>query len=289
MPNMMGAQGCAGQRRARAKLAAAAATGLLAACAGAPSSSSTLPVASETQWGALERPRVERLADAPRVTVAEMILFEDSWTSGGGGVSAALGLQELISAGLLRRADIDFVERRRFSEAAERQRRGLPRRQNAPAIGTSPGAEFVLTGSWIPAGDSAALDLRLVEEASGEIVASWRTMTPGQADPTSIARLVVGSTVETLRELGRVPAWADPRAAGVAPATTVYVASMVSLEAATAFVAGVAAEDRYDWEGARRGYEAALETAGPAFLEADVALARVARLRAGGTLGGSKP
>lgn len=171
MPNMIGAKGYAG-RRARLKLAAAAATSLLASCAGGPSPSSSVPVASETQWGALERPRVERLA-----------------------------------------------------------------------------------------GDSAALDLRLVEAESGEIVRSWRTMTPRQADPTSLARLVVGSTIETLRELGRVPAWTDPRAAAdVAPAPVTYVASMVSLE-----------------------------TAGPTFLEADEALARVARLRAGGTLGGSEP
>lgn len=287
MPSMMGAKGYAGQQ-ARVTLAAAAATVLVAACAGGPSPASSVRAASEAQWGALERPRVERLADAPRVTVAEMILFEAAWARGGD-VSASLGLQELISAGLLRRADIDFVERRRFAEAVERQRRGLPRRRNAPPIGTSPGAEFVLTGSWIPAGDSAALDLRLVEAESGGIVRSWRTLTPRQADPTSLARLVVGSTIERLRELGRLPPWTDPRAADVAPAPVTYVASLVSLEAAAAFVTGVAAEDQYDWEGARRGYQSALETAGRTFLEADEALARVARLRAGGTLGGSEP
>ena len=149
--------------------------------------------------------------------------------------------------------------------------------------------EFVLTGSWIPAGDSAALDLRLVEAESGEIVRSWRTLTPRQADPTSLARLVVGSTIEKLRELRRLPAWTDPLAGDVASAPAAYIASLVSLEAAADFVVGVAAEDRYDWEGARRGYQSALETAGPTFLEADVALARVARLRAGGTLGGSEP
>jgi hypothetical protein len=284
---MMGAEGYSG-RQARGRIAATAAAVLVAACAGGPPPSSSVPVASETQWQALERPRVERLAEAPRVTVAEMILFEYAWVRDGD-VSASLGLQELISAGLLRRADVDFVERRRFAEAVERRRQGLPRRRNAPPIGTSPGAEFILTGSWIPAGDSAALDLRLVEAESGGVARSWRTLTPRQADPTSLARLVVGSTIERLRELGRLPAWTDPRAADVAPAPVTYVASLVSLEAAVAFVAGVAAEERYDWEAARRGYQFALETAGPTFLEADEALARVARLRAGGTLGGSEP
>ncbi|MFV2006877.1 MAG: hypothetical protein ACC667_05500 [Longimicrobiales bacterium] len=287
MPLMMGVEGYSG-RKAGVSLAATAATVLVVACAGGPSPSSSVAVASETQWGALERPRVDRLADAPRVTVAEMILFEHAWARDGD-VSASLGLQELISAGFLRRADVDFVERRRFAEAVERRRLGLPRRRNAPPIGTSPGAEFVLTGSWIPAGDSAALDLRLVEAESGGIARSWRTLTPRQADPTSLARLVVGSTIERLRELGRLPAWTDPRAADVVPAPVTYVASLVSLEAAAAFVAGVAAEDRYDWEAARRGYQSALETAGPTFLEADEALARVARLRAGGTLGGGEP
>ncbi len=288
MPIPRGATGYPGRQARVTRAEAAVVLVFVAACSGGPPPSSVVPVASETQWGALERPRTERLADAPRVTVAEMILFETAWARGGD-VSAALGLQELISAGLLRRADIDFVERRRFAEAVERQRRGLPRRRNAPPIGTSPGAEFVLTGSWIPAGDSAALDLRLVEAESGGIARSWRTLTPRHADPTSLARLVVGSTVEKLHELGRLPAWTDPRAADVALAPVTYVASLVSLEAAAAFIAGVAAEDRYDWEAARRGYQAALETAGPTFLEADEALARVARLRAGGTLGGSEP
>lgn len=287
MPIMSGARGDAGQQ-ARVTFSVASVAVLVASCAGGPSPSSSVPVASETQWRDLRRPRMDRLADAPRVTVAEMILFEAAWASGGE-VSASVGLQELISAGLLRRADIDFVERRRFAAAVERRRRGLPRRRNAPPIGTSPGAEFVLTGSWIPAGDSAALDLRLVEAESGGIVTSWRRLTPRQADPTSLARLVVGGTIERLRELGRLPPWTDPRADDVAPAPVTYVASLVSLEAAAAFVTAVAAEDRYDWEAARRGYQFALETAGPTFLEADEALARVARLRAGGTLGASEP
>jgi hypothetical protein len=49
-------------------------------------------------------------------------------------------------------------------------------------------------------------------------------------------------------------------------------------------MAGLEAEERWDWEGARRGYQAALAAA-PGFLEAEAALARAARLRNGGTLG----
>ncbi len=275
--------------RSLAILVLVAATLSVGACAGGPPPSSSRPVASDAQWSALARPRVARLPGAPRVTVSEMILLSDAWPLNTD-LELAVGLQELISAGLLRRADVDFVERRRYAAAVERQRRGLPRGPNAPAVGTSPGAELVLTGSWIVTGDSAALDLRLTHAESGRIVTSWRSMTPRTADPTGVARVAVGSTLDALRSSGRLPAWTDPmESAGVTPAPVTFTASPVSLDAAAAFMAGVEAEDRYDWEGARRGYQRALEAAGPAFLEADVALARVARLRAGGTLGGSEP
>jgi len=48
----------------------------------------------------------------------------------------------------------------------------------------------------------------------------------------------------------------------------------------------LASEEAWNWEGARVGYQeaGALESA---FFEADVALARTARLRMGGTLGSS--
>jgi hypothetical protein len=54
-----------------------------------------------------------------------------------------------------------------------------------------------------------------------------------------------------------------------------------------AFARGVAAEDVFDWEAARRAYQRARQLGGQGFFEPDVALARVARLRAGGTLGAS--
>lgn len=262
---------------------------VVAACTGAPGPSAAASVASEAVWRRLERPRAARLADAPRVTVSEIVLLSDPW-----GIDApldpAIGLQELISAGLLRRADVDFVERRRYAAAVDRERDGLPRRPNAPAIGVSPGAEMMLTGSWIATGDSAALDLRLADVESGRVRVAWRSSTPASADPTAVARLAVGGLLATLRELDRLPSWNDPlerTSGGIAPPT--YVPAAVGLDAVAAFMRGVAAEDRYDWEAARRGYQRALELAGPAFVEADVALARVARLRAGGTLGGSEP
>ena len=49
------------------------------------------------------------------------------------------------------------------------------------------------------------------------------------------------------------------------------------------FLRGLAAEESWDWEGARRGYQAAASD--PGFFEAPAALARAARLRLGGTLG----
>ena len=53
-----------------------------------------------------------------------------------------------------------------------------------------------------------------------------------------------------------------------------------------AFFAGLASEEVWDWEGARAGYQAA-EALDAGFFEANVALARAARLRSGGTLGSS--
>lgn len=53
-----------------------------------------------------------------------------------------------------------------------------------------------------------------------------------------------------------------------------------------AFFAGLVSEEVWDWEGARAGYRAA-EALDASFFEADVALARTARLRSGGTLGSS--
>ena len=64
-----------------------------------------------------------------------------------------------------------------------------------------------------------------------------------------------------------------------------YQPSEISIQDVERFLRGLAAEELWNWEGARRSYEAA--TASPGFLEAEAALARTARLRTGGTLGES--
>ena len=81
--------------------------------------------------------------------------------------------------------DVEFVERRRFSQAADMERRGQARPVGAPPVGVSPGAELVLAGSWAPASaDSAYLDFRLTRAETGEVVTTFRRSTPISADPT---------------------------------------------------------------------------------------------------------
>ena len=257
------------------------------ACVAGGGPPSAVVVAPESVWQRLNRPRPQPLADAPRISVAELVLHGSAWP-GESAVSPSIGLQELVAAELIRRHDVQFVERRRFTAAVEREAQGLPRLRNSPPTGVSLGAELQLAGSWIPTGDSATLDLRLVDVETSAVVAGWRTTTPQGIDPTSVARTIVGSTVSALRGLGRVPVWSDPLVSDVVdPAPTTFTPSGVPAEAVAAFFRGVEAEDRFDWEEARRGYQEATEIAASAFFEPDVALARVARLRAGGTLGAS--
>jgi hypothetical protein len=199
------------------------------------------------------------------------------------GLEASLALQELVAAGLLRRQDIRYVERRRFAAAAEAERLGTPRPAGAPAAGVSPGPELVVSAAWSPVLGTGRLDIRLVDAQSGSVVATHRSATPSDADPTSVARTVVSGLLAALDELGRRPAWNDP-ATDAAPAT--YQSAGVPATAAEAFFRGLAAEERWNWEGARGGYQAAVAQGGPGFVEAAAALARAARLRNGGTLGG---
>ncbi len=260
---------------------------LTTACVSGGGPPSSMVVAPESVWQSLRRPRPQPLATAPRISVGEVILVGGAWPEESA-VSHTIGLQELVAAGLIRRRDVQFVERRRFSAAVEREARGLPPLRNSPAPGVSPGAQLQLAGSWIPSGGSAILDLRLIDVETSAIVAAWRTTTPQAVDPTAVARTIVGSTISALQELGRVPAWTDPLAsASIAPSPTEYTPSGISTQAVAAFLRGVAAEDRFDWETARRAYQQAIESAGAGFFEPDLALARVARLRAGGTLGAS--
>lgn len=99
------------------------------------------------------------------------------------------------------------------------------------------------------------------------------------ADPVSVARSIVSSTLALLDELAGLPR-------SKAPAANVSDRERVSIEALRHFLRGLAAEERWDWEGARRSYQQAL-AAEPHFHEARSALARTARLRLGWTLAGS--
>lgn len=254
---------------------------LLGSCASAAAAGG----GSAAGWETLLRPRPAARPGAARVAVGDIRLTDDRPWDLGTAATVSIGVQELVSADLLRREDVRFVERRRFAAAAERERRGQPAPAGAPPVGTSAGAELVLTGTMTPTlGDSAYLALRLVDVATGSVRAGWRVGLPPGGDPTAIARRATGSLLAVLDSLRARPAWTDPLA-DAAPRS--WRSSGVPLPAVQSFFAGVAAEDAYDWEGARRAYQRARELGGAGFFEADVALARVARLHAGGTLGDS--
>lgn len=258
---------------------------LLASCGGTGAGEAgTAAAPAPGSWNELARPRPEPLPDAPRVTVAEFLLLEERPWGLEAPISSALGLAELVSAGLLRRRDVEFVERRRFSRAAERERQGLPRPEGAPEVGVSRGHQWLVMGNVAPLGDSIYVDLRLIHAETGANRAGWRLSLPGSAEPVGLARRVVGSLLNQFRQLDMSPAWEDP-VTGAAPDG--YRPTGIAPAAFAAFMEGVAAEEEYYWEGARRAYLRAIRLGGEGFFEADVALARVARLRAGGTLGGS--
>jgi hypothetical protein len=246
-----------------------------------------MPETPENVWESLHQPRPEPLQGAAAVSVSEILLLGDPWELHAP-IPTSIGIQELVGAELLRRRDVNYVERRRFAAAAERERRGERRPRGAPPVGISPGVDFLLMGSWAPSGaDSASLDFRLTDPESGVVVETFRSSVPQGADPTSLSRAITAGLLATLEELGRLPGWEDP-VPGAAPRS--YTDAGIPLTAAEAFFRGVAAEDRYDWEGARRAYQEAMALGGDGFFEPQVALARVARLRAGGSLGvGNNP
>lgn len=237
-----------------------------AACAagGAPSAPAALAGASDAEWQALVRPRPAARAGAPRIALGAISLAEERpWGMVDPAVPAAVGLQELIAAELLRREDVQFVERRRFAEAAERERRGLPRPDGAPPVGTSAGAQWLVTGTMSPLlGDSAYLEMRLVDPATSDLRAAWRVRVPRGGDPTTLARRVTGSLLATLDSLGTLPDWTDPVPDA---ALRSWRPSGVPLPAVESFFRGVAAEDAFNWDTARRAYQRARMLGGPEF------------------------
>jgi hypothetical protein len=198
-------------------------------------------------------------------------------------VTPQLALEELVGAGLLRRSDVRFVERRRFAAAVDAERAGRTRPAGAPAAGVSESAELLATVVWIPLPTGgSSIEVRLAEAARGAVVGSRRTALPADADLVSTARVAVGTIMATLGELGRRPTWSDPATEAAPPE---FARAGVPASALESFLAGLAAEEAWRWEIARTSYQAATRSVG--FFEAEAALARTARLRLGGTLGES--
>lgn len=265
-------------RRLHLMLVVGAATTVGSACAGSGRVGPAADVATDDEWRALRVARPTPLPDAARVTVLGMeFLGSFPWTAPST-VRADLGVAELAVAGLLRRRDVHFVERRRFSAAAEAARRGVRLAPGAPPPGVSQSAEFATTAVWIPLGTGqAAVEVRLVTMETGAIAGATRVLIADDADPVTLARAVVDGVLDVLGDLDRLPSWDDPlRLLDGASRQRVSAASLRS------FLSGLASEEIWDWEGARRGYQAA--AADPAFHEASTTLARTARLRLGGTL-----
>ncbi|MGE0159052.1 MAG: hypothetical protein AB7T31_06525 [Gemmatimonadales bacterium] len=255
------------------------------ALAGCASTGPTPPrPATDAEWRALATPRPDPVPGAARLSLASIDLVgQPAWAIPASGVTPAFALSELVVAGLLRRGDVRFVERRRFAAAVAAEDAGIPRPPTAPPVGVSEGAELLASVVWIPLpnGD-ASLEVRLVQAATGVVAGTGRTTIPAGADLVSTARMTVGSILSTLGDVGRRPAWSDP-VAGSAP--TQLVPANVSAGALGRFLEGLTAEESWRWEPARIAYQAAASSAG--FFEAEAALARAARLRLGGTLGAS--
>ncbi len=255
----------------------------LTACAGgSPAPSGPVP-ATDAEWQALAAPRPTPVPGAPRIALAIMELTSaPAWTTGTA-ISPSLGLTELVAAGLLRRGDVRFVERRRFAAAADAEREGRARPRGAPVAGVSEGAELVATVVLAPlGGGQSALEIRLSDAATGAVRSSRRELVPSDADPVGLARQAVTGILAALGTQGRLPPWTDPSPAA-APST--FMPSGVPERAIAAFFAGLAAEEVWSWERARGAYQTAASSVG--FVEAGAALARTARLRLGGTLGES--
>jgi len=238
--------------------------------------------ATEAEWRALATARPAPLQRAARLSITGVELAEPLSSAGTRAVSADLAVEELVATGLLRRQDVHFVERRRFAAAAAAERGRAARPPGAPPAGVSPGAELVATAVWLPLTSSrSTVEVRIADAVTGAIRATARVELAARPALLPLARGIVDAVREGLADLGRLPPWEDP----IAEAGGSTDGTDVSEDAVLAFLQGLAAEERWSWEEARRGYRAAAEASG--FYEAEAALARAARLRLGGTLGAS--
>ena len=193
------------------RLATLVAIVMSSACAGATAAGPSR-VATESEWRVLAQPRPTLLDGAPRVSVAEVeFLGAYPWTASGT-VSAALGVEELVVTNLLRRRDVRFVDRRRFSAAADAERRGVARAPGQPPAGVSTSAEFAVTAVWVTLGPGQeSVEVRLAGMATGDVVGATRVSVEG-ARPLALSRAIVRGILTVLNELDRLPTWDDPLA-----------------------------------------------------------------------------
>jgi hypothetical protein len=139
---------------------------------------------------------------------------------------------------------------------------------------------MIVNAVWIAVGPATShVDVRLADATTGAVLATARLELSGRPSPLLLARGVVAATTRALASIERLPAWTDP----MRPSGGSTLASGISSESVAEFLRGLAAEERWAWEEARRAYQAAADQ--DAFYEAEAALARTARLRLGGTLG----
>jgi hypothetical protein len=123
---------------------------------------------------------------------------------------------------------------------------------SSPPVGISRGAELTATAIWLPlGGGQASLEVRLANLGTGAIAGGGRQVIPADAEPVGAARAIVATILETLSELGRLPDWIDPLE-GIAPAA--YRPARVPESTVEAFWEGLAEEERWNWEPARRSY-----------------------------------
>jgi hypothetical protein len=180
------------------------------------------------------------LPGAARVSLAEVQLTGDVEWAVGAQVPPALAVEELVAAGLLRRRDVQFVERRRFAAAAAAARAGVARPRNAPAAGVSPGAELLATATLVSLpGARGSIELRLADARTGAVRATLREPLTDSARPVPLARSIVRALLAALEDLDSLPPWEDPSAT----ADGISDGDEVSEVALRSFLRGLAAEE----------------------------------------------
>ncbi|MEX2467974.1 MAG: hypothetical protein WD995_13775 [Gemmatimonadota bacterium] len=235
------------------------------------------PVLEVSEWRALAAPRPAPLPGAQRIALGDVDLLGGPDWRMPVPVAPRLAVSELIATNLLPRSDVTWVERRRFTVAAEAERTG-DRAPEAPPAGVSVRPDFVFAVTWSALDATGGqLEMRLTDPATGAVRDAWRVTTSADAGPVALARTVIEGLLTRLSELDLRPP--TPRRTGDAEPN----GQPVSRAGVEHFLRGLAAEERWRWEEARIGYQAALAT-DPGFSEARAALERTARLRLGGTL-----